>query len=239
MNERPFRLDVPGSGSVGAVAMGHAEPDAVYVFAHGAGADMNQPFMRRAAAGLDERRIATLRFQFPYAEARKRRVDGPAVSQATVRAAVAQAHQLWPCTPLFAGGKSFGGRMTSQAQARAPLAGVLGLIFLGFPLHPAGRPSLDRAPHLFDIAVPMLFVQGTRDALAEVAQREALGRQLGDAATRADIDGADHSFSVSKRSGRTDEEALEEALDWMLVWTQAVLCGSTSAVAGDMAAATR
>lgn len=178
MNERPFRLDVPGSGSVGAVAMGHAEPDAVYVFAHGAGADMNQPFMRRAAAGLDERRIATLRFQFPYAEARKRRVDGPAVSQATVRAAVAQAHQLWPCTPLFAGGKSFGGRMTSQAQARAPLAGVLGLIFLGFPLHPACRPSLDRAPHLSDLAVPILFVQGTRDALAEVAQREALGQDL-------------------------------------------------------------
>lgn len=239
MNDHQFRIEVPGSGSVSAEATGGAEPGAAYVFAHGAGADMNHPFMRRVAAGLDERRIATLRFQFPYSEARKRRVDGPGVAQATVRAAVAQANQLWPLTPLFAGGRSFGGRMTSQAQAQEPMAGVLGLIFLGFPLHPAGRPSLDRAAHLFDLAVPMLFVQGTRDALAEAPQREALGQQLGDAATHANIDGADHSFSVLKRSGRTDEEALEEVLDWMLVWTQAVVCGSTSAEAGGSAAAIR
>lgn len=222
MNEREFRIEVPGSGSVSAVVMGGDEPDAAYVFAHGAGADMNHVFMRRVAAGLADRRIATLRFQFPYSEAGKRRVDAPAVAQATVRAAVAQANQLWPLTPLFAGGKSFGGRMTSQAQALEPLAGVLGLIFLGFPLHPAGKPSLDRAPHLFDIGIPMLFVQGTRDALAEVPQHEALMQQLGVAATPADIECADHSFAVLKRSGRTNEEALEEVLDWMLVWIQAV-----------------
>lgn len=182
---------------------------------------MNHVFMRRVAAGLADRRIATLRFQFPYSEAGKHRVDVPAVAQATVRAAVAQASKLWPRTPLFAGGKSFGGRMTSQAQALEPLAGVVGLIFLGFPLHPAGKPSLDRAPHLFDIGIPMLFVQGTRDALAERPQHEALLQRLGPATTRADIEAADHSFSVLKRSGRTNDEALEEVLDWVLVWTQA------------------
>ena len=224
MNESQFQIEVPGSGAVSAVATGGAQPDAAYVFAHGAGADMNHVFMRRIAAGLVERRIATLRFQFPYAQAGKRRVDAPAVAHATVRAAVGHANQRWPLAPLFAGGKSFGGRMTSQAQALEPLAGVLGLMFLGFPLHPAGKPSLDRAPHLFDIGIPMLFVQGTRDALAEAPQHEALLHRLGAAATRADIDGADHAFAVLQRSGRTDEEALEEVLDWMLVWTQAVAC---------------
>ena len=224
MDERQFRIEVPGSGSVSAVATGGAEPDAAYVLAHGAGADMNHVFMRRIAAGLVERRIATLRFQFPYSEAGKHRVDTPAVAQAAVRAAVGQANQLWPLTPLFAGGKSFGGRMTSQAQALEPLPGVMGLIFLGVPLHPAGKPSLDRTPHLFDIGISMLFIQGTRDALAEAPQRETLLKQLGCAATRAEIDGADHSFSVLKRSGRTDDEALDEVLDWMLVWTQAVTC---------------
>ena len=224
MDERQFRIEVPGSGSVSAVATGGAEPDAAYVFAHGAGADMNHVFMRRIAAGLVERRIATLRFQFPYSEARKHRVDTPAVAQATVRAAVGQANQLWPLTPLFAGGKSFGGRMTSQAQAVEPLPGVLGLIFLGFPLHPAGKPSLDRAPHLSDIGIPMLFAQGSRDALAEAPQHEALLLALKSTATRAVIEGADHSFSVLKRSGRTDEDVLEEVLDWMLVWAQAVTC---------------
>jgi predicted alpha/beta-hydrolase family hydrolase len=224
MHELLLRIEVPSSGSVSAVATGGTEPDAAYVFAHGAGADMNHAFMQRVAAGLAERRIATLRFQFPYSEAGKHRVDTPAVAQATVRAAVGQANQLWPLTPLFAGGKSFGGRMTSQAQALEPLAGVLGLFFLGFPLHPAGKPSLDRTPHLFDIGIPMLFIQGTRDALAEAPQRETLLKQLGCSATRADIEGADHSFSVLKRYGRTDDEALEEVLDWMLVWTQAVTC---------------
>lgn len=225
MNEGQFfGIEVPGSGMVSAVATGCAEPSAAYVFAHGAGAGMNHVFMQRVAAGLAERRIATLRFQFPYSEAGKHRVDTPTVAQATVRAAVGHARRLWPRAPLFAGGKSFGGRMTSQAQAAEPLAGVIGLIFLGFPLHPAGKPSLDRAPHLFDVGIPMLFVQGTRDALAEPPQRDALLHQLGIAATRADIEGGDHSFSVLKRSGRTDQDALDEALDWMLVWTQAVIC---------------
>ncbi|KQP35413.1 alpha/beta family hydrolase [Pseudorhodoferax sp. Leaf274] len=231
MDERRFRIEVPGSGSVGAVATGGGEPDAAYVFAHGAGAGMDHVFMQRVAAGLADRRIATLRFQFPYSEAGRHRVDAPAVAQATVRAVVGQANQLWPLTPLFAGGKSFGGRMASQAQALEPLAGVLGLVFLGFPLHPAGKPSLDRAPHLFDIGVPMLFVQGTRDALAEAPQHAALLQRLGAAATRADIDGADHSFSVLRRSGRTDAQALDEALDWILVWTQAVTCAARDTAA--------
>jgi len=222
MVERKFRIDVPGNGSVSAAATACDEVDAAYVLAHGAGADMNHSFMQRVAAGLAERRIATLRFQFPYSEAGKHRVDAPAVAHAAVRAAVGHANVVWPRTPMFAGGKSFGGRMTSQAQAEEPLAGVLGLIFLGFPLHPAGKPSLDRTPHLFDIGIPMLFVQGDRDALAEAPQYDKVTQQLGALATRADIDGADHSFSVLKRSGRTDGEALEEVLDWITVWTQAV-----------------
>lgn len=226
MNERPLRIDLPDGGSVSAVSTASDAPEAAYVFAHGAGADMHHPFMRRVAAGLADRRIASLRFQFPYSEAGKRRADPPAVAHAAVRAAVGHAMALWPKLPLFAGGKSFGGRMTSQAQALQPLPGVLALIFLGFPLHPAGKPSQERAPHLFDIGVPMLFLRGTRDALSAPSQHNQVIQQLGTWATRADIDDADHSMAVLKRSGRTDDEALEEVLDWMLVWTQAVACAA-------------
>lgn len=223
MDERALRFEVPGAGAVRAIATTPQAAQAAYVFAHGAGADMHHAFMARMAAGLAERRIATLRFQFPYTEAGKRRVDTPAVAQATVRAAVAQARLSWPVLPLFVGGKSFGGRMGSQAQAVEPLPGVVGLVFLGFPLHPAGKPSLDRAAHLAGIGIPMLFVRGSRDALAEAPQHAELMRRLGPAATCADIDDADHSFSVRKRSGRSDEQALQETLDWVAVWMQAVV----------------
>src|SRR5438067_2331572 len=160
-----------------------SEPRACYVLAHGAGAGMAHPFMAMIANGLAEQGIATLRYQFPYMEQRAKRPDPPKVAHATVRAAVAEAARLLPQVPLVAGGKSFGGRMTSQAQAAAPLAGVRGLVFLGFPLHPAGKPSRERAKHLFDVPIPMLFLQGTRDALATLTELEPLREALGDRAT--------------------------------------------------------
>ena len=152
---------------------------ACYVLAHGAGAGMTHPFMAAVAAGLGERGVATLRYQFPYMEQGSKRPDAPKLAHATVRAAVAEAVRHVPKLPLVAGGKSFGGRMTSQAQAIAPLAGVRGLAFLGFPLHPAKKPSDERAQHLFDVRIPMLFLQGTRDALADLALLEALVERLG------------------------------------------------------------
>lgn len=218
---RTLLIDVPGSGTVSALATEPSEIAAAFVFAHGAGADMHHRFMEAVGAGLAERRIATLRFQFPYTEAGRRRVDPPAVAQATVRAAVARARSLWPAVPLLAGGKSFGGRMASQAQAVEPLHGVVGLVFLGFPLHPAGKPSVERAAHLLHVRRPMLFVRGTRDALAQAEPHGAVMRQLGDAATQADIAEADHAFQVLKRSGRDEAEVLGEVLDWVAVWSQA------------------
>src|SRR5205823_3159096 len=190
-----------------------AEPRACFVLAHGAGAGMAHPFMAGVAAGLAERRIASLRYQFPYMERRSRRPDPPKVAHATVRAAVAEAARLLPRLALVAGGKSFGGRMTSQAQAAAPLPGVRGLAFLGFPLHPAGRPSRDRGDHLFDVRIPMLFLQGTRDALAELAELKPLCAALGPRATLKLFKDADHSFHVPARSGRTDREVRADMLD--------------------------
>src|SRR5579863_2337775 len=156
---------------------------ACLVLAHGAGADMHHPFMAAVAGDLERVGIATLRFQFPYTEKQSKRPDPPALCHATVRAAVAAAHGLAPSIPLFAGGKSFGGRMTSQTQAKSALPHVHGLIFLGFPLHPAKQPSIDRAAHLFDVKIPMLFLQGTRDALSELPLLEPLVQRLGERAT--------------------------------------------------------
>jgi predicted alpha/beta-hydrolase family hydrolase len=153
------------------------------VFAHGAGAGMAHPFMAAAAQGLAERGIASLRYQFPYMERRSKRVDPPKVAHAAVRAAVAQARRQLPDLPLIAGGKSFGGRMTSQAQAAAPLDGVVGLAFLGFPLHPPGRPSRERGEHLADVKIPMLFLQGTRDEFAALNELEPVVKALGSRAT--------------------------------------------------------
>ena len=189
-----------------------------YVLAHGAGAGMEHPFMRRIAAELAARSIATLRYQFPYMERHSRRPDPPALCHTTVRAAVTEATRLLPAVPLIAGGRSFGGRMTSQAQALEPLPGVRGLAFLGFPLHPAGRPSESRAQHLSQVRVPMLFAQGTRDALAERGLLTAVVARLAPLASVCWLEGADHSFHVPARSGRSDAEVMGQLLDSLCHW---------------------
>jgi len=194
------------------------QPRAAYVLAHGAGAGMQHTFMANLAQGLAGRGVATLRFQFPFMEQGSRRPDAPTVAQATVRAAVDEAARRLPGLPLFAGGKSFGGRMTSQAQAIAPLPGVRGLVFVGFPLHPAGKPSTGRAAHLAQVALPMLFLQGTRDALADLALVQAATAPLADRATLHIVDGADHAFHVLVRSGRSDAAVLEELAETMARW---------------------
>jgi predicted alpha/beta-hydrolase family hydrolase len=196
---------------------------ACYVLAHGAGAGMTHPSLEAVSAGLAERGIATLRFQFPYMEAGGKRPDPPALAQATVRAAVAEAAELAPKLPLVAGGRSFGGRMTSQAQAAAPLDGVRGLAFLAFPLHAAGRPSTDRAAHLSDVKVPMLFLQGTRDALAERDQLRPVIARLGKRATLELFDDADHSFHVPARTGRKDADVRREMLDALAAWIDRIV----------------
>jgi predicted alpha/beta-hydrolase family hydrolase len=191
---------------------------ACYVLAHGAGAGMDHPFMSAAASILAGLGVATLRYQFPYMERRSRRPDPPPVCHATVRAAVALAAQLAPGVPLFAGGRSFGGRMSSQAQALAPLAGVRGLVFLGFPLHPAGKPGDARAQHLEQVQLPMLFLQGTRDALAERTLLSALAARLAARATLSFVEDADHAFHVPAHSGRTDAEVCRALLNTAAAW---------------------
>ncbi len=197
--------------------------EACFVFAHGAGAGMTHPFMTAVASGLAERGLASLRYQFPYMEKGSKRPDSPKLAHAAVRAAAARALQLLPNTPLIAGGKSFGGRMTSQAQALAPLPGVRGLVFLGFPLHPAGRPSQDRGRHLFEVKIPMLFLQGTRDALADTQQLEQLCEALGARAVLKLFAGADHSFHMPARMGRTDLEVLQDVLHAFTEWAGAAI----------------
>jgi predicted alpha/beta-hydrolase family hydrolase len=196
-------------------------PEAVracYVLAHGAGAGMAHPFLSAVAGALAERGVATLRYQFPYMEQGSKRPDPPGIAHAAVRAAVAEAARRMPGIPLYAGGKSFGGRMTSQAQAAAPLPGVRGLAFVGFPLHPAGKPSDERAAHLSSVQIPMLFLQGTRDQLADTDLIRAVVARLGARATLASFQDADHSFHVPARSGRRDAEVLAEAADVLTRW---------------------
>lgn len=202
----PLTLEVQGGRRVSARLELPAGARACYVLAHGAGAGMAHPFMSAAARELGALGIATLRFQFPYMEQRSRRPDPPPLCHATVRAAVAEAARRAPALPLLAGGRSFGGRMSSQAQAIEPLPGVRGLVFLGFPLHPAGAPSASRARHLLDVQIPMLFIQGARDALAERALLEPLVARLGARATLQLVEDADHSFHVPARTGRSDAE---------------------------------
>ena len=184
---------------------------------------MDHPFMVAMAAELARRGIATLRYQFPYMERGVRRPDPPQLAQATVRAAVAAALRLLPELPLIGGGKSFGGRMTSQTQAKAPLQGVYGLAFLGFPLHPAGQPSQNRAEHLFEVQIPMLFLQGTRDKLASLDQLESLCNKLGGHATLKLFADADHSFHVPARTGRKDAQVLGDVLDALAAWLDNVV----------------
>jgi predicted alpha/beta-hydrolase family hydrolase len=198
-----------------------APPEALracYVFAHGAGAGMHHAFMADLAQALASRGIATLRFQFPFMEQGSKRPDPPAIAEAAVREAVAEAGRLLPGVPLFAGGKSFGGRMSSQAQARQPLPGVRGLVFAGFPLHPAGKPATARAQHLAEVQVPMLFLQGTRDALADLKLVLQVTASLGPRATLHVVDGADHAFHVLVRSGRTNAEVIEELAETAARW---------------------
>jgi predicted alpha/beta-hydrolase family hydrolase len=214
------QLTVPVSdtAAVSALLLLPPRARAAYVFAHGAGAGMTHASMATIAEGLAERGIATLRYQFPYLEKGSKRPDPPAIAQAAVRAAVAETARRCGDLPLFAGGKSFGGRMTSQAQAKAPLAGVRGLVFLGFPLHPAGKPSSERARHLAEVKIPMLFLQGTRDALAERDLLEPVVKGLGARATLHLVKEADHSFHVLVRSGRNDREVMAEVLDAFAAW---------------------
>ncbi len=220
MTPRPVKITVDETRRVSGLLQVPRKARACYVLAHGAGAGMTHPFLDAMVDGLARRGIATLRYQFPYMEQGGKRPDAPKLAQATVRAAVAEAS---PKLPLIAGGKSFGGRMTSQAQAQSPLPGVLGLAFLGFPLHAAGRPSEERAAHLFEVKIPMLFLQGTRDALADIALMRKLVANLGKRATFVSIDDGDHSFHVPARSGRSDAEVRAEMLDALAVWIDAAI----------------
>ncbi|HEV2158359.1 alpha/beta family hydrolase [Bradyrhizobium sp.] len=215
---RELKLEIENIGTVSAIL---TQPDSVrtcYVLAHGAGADMRHAFMAKVAEGLADRGIATFRFNFPYMEMKKGRPDQPAVAHAAIRAAVEEAARLCPGVRLVAGGKSFGGRMTSQAQSKDPLPGVKGLAFLGFPLHADKKPSSERAEHLAGIAIPMLFLQGTRDGLADLGHLKPVITSLGAKATLHEIEGGDHSFAVLKKSGRTNDEALTEVLDTLAAW---------------------
>jgi uncharacterized protein len=215
-------IEVGQATSVSALLIHPKDARACFVFAHGAGAGMSHSFMEQAAGGLGERGIATLRYQFPYMEKGSKRPDPPAIAHAAVRAAVKEAARHCSGLPLIAGGKSFGGRMTSQAQAKAALAGVRGLAFFGFPLHPAGKPSIDRADHLAEIQVPMLFLQGTGDKLAELQLLKPVVEKLGGLATLHLVEAADHSFHVPARSGRNDREVMNEILDALAAWVAAI-----------------
>jgi len=203
-------IEVGKTTSVSALLTRPPLATACFVFAHGAGAGMTHSYMEAVAA---------LRYQFPYMEKQSKRPDPPAVAQATVRAAVEMAARVLPDVPLIAGGKSFGGRMTSQAQAKQPLTGVRGLAFFGFPLHAAGQPSVERAAHLSDIQIPMLFLQGTRDKLAELGLLKPVIEGLGARATLHLVEGADHAFHVPARSGRSDDDVMKEVLDAFVAWT--------------------
>jgi predicted alpha/beta-hydrolase family hydrolase len=215
-------IAVDGEPSVSGLLQVPPKARACYVMAHGAGAGMTHSFMASFADDLAERSIATLRYQFPYMERGSKRPDTPKFAQATVRAAVAEASRLVPELALFCGGKSFGGRMTSQAQAAAPLAGVRGLVFVGFPLHAPGKPGDERGAHLFDVDVPMLFLQGTRDEFAELGLLKALVRKLGARATLTPFDDADHSFHVPARAGKNDAQIREEMADALTAWALAL-----------------
>jgi predicted alpha/beta-hydrolase family hydrolase len=218
----PVTFAVGGAGSVSGLFACPPGARTCFVLAHGAGAGMRHSFLEAVSRELADRNVASLRYQFPYMEKGARRPDPPALAHAAVRAAVTEAARLAPGLGLIAGGRSFGGRMASQAEASSPLPNVRGLAFLGFPLHPAGRPSTDRGKHLFDVHVPMLFLQGARDALAEQQQLHPLIDALGDRATLKLFPEADHSFHVPARSGRTDAEVRHEIVDALAAWIETV-----------------
>ncbi len=210
-------------GDVSGLLLRPADARLLYVLAHGAGAGMRHPFLESLAQRLADRSVATLRYQFPYMERRASRPDPPAVAAATVRAAVEEAARVAPGLPLVAGGKSFGGRMTSTAQAEDPLSGVRGLVFLGFPLHPPGRPGDKRAEHLAQVRIPMLFLQGDRDEFADLNLLKPVVKRLGAGATLYLVEGGDHSFHVLKRSGRTDADVMTELVQAIVDWSRQLI----------------
>jgi hypothetical protein len=218
MNAEPVTIAIDAASSVSGLWLAPPTPRACLVLAHGAGAGMTHRSMAAIADGLAARAVATLRYQFPYMEKGGKRVDAPPVAHAAVRAAAAEGARRAGPAPLFAGGRSFGGRMTSQAQALAPLPVVRGLVFFAFPLHTAGKPSVDRAAHLAEIGVPMLFLQGTKDTLAELDLLQPMVAGLGERATLALFDDADHAFHVPARTGRKDAEVLAAMLDIAAGW---------------------
>jgi uncharacterized protein len=222
-DSRPLTLQVGEDRTVSGLFDLPPNAHTCYVFAHSAGAGMNHPSMASVAEDLSRQGVATLRYQFPYMESGSRRPDPPALCHATVRAAVAEAARLAPGQRLLAGGRSFGGRMTSQAQALAPLPGVMGLAFFAFPLHPAGRPSQERADHLSNVHVPMLFLQGTRDELATLELLQPVVQRLGARATLKLLQDADHSFHVRATSGRRDPDVRQEAVLALLDWIAKLL----------------
>jgi len=223
MDTQKLTVEAGKSATVSALLIKPPDARACYVFAHGAGAGMTHAFMTEAAEGLAARGIASLRYQFPYMEKGGKRPDPPAVAQAAVRGAVAEAARACPGLSLIAGGKSFGGRMTSQAQAKAPLPGVVGIAFFGFPLHAAGKPSSERADHLSDVRLPMLFLQGSADKLADIDLLKPMVTKLGARARLHLVDGADHSFHVPKRSGRRDTDVMAEILDAFAAWVSTLI----------------
>ena len=212
------RFTIDAVGGVSAILERPADARSMLVLAHGAGAGMTHPFLETLAGELAASGVATVRYQFPYMEHRRRAPDSPTVLTATVAAAVTAAAEIAPDLPLFAGGKSMGGRMTSQAAAEGLVPGVRGLVFFGFPLHPPNRPGTQRAAHLDRVDVPMLFLQGTRDQFAELDLLRPICDRLGSLATLHTIDGADHSFHVPKRSGRTDLDVLRELVQTLVAW---------------------
>jgi len=220
---QPVTISIGDTQQVSGLLLAPPNARACYVLAHGAGAGMGHPFMASVAVGLAERRVATLRYQFSYMERGSKRPDAPKLAHAAVRAAIPEISRLAPDLALVAGGKSFGGRMTSQAQAATPLPGVRGIAFLGFPLHPPGRPSDERGKHLFNVQIPMLFMQGTRDEFADLQLLEPLVKKLGARATLKLFPDADHSFHVPARSGRIDADVRAEMLDVLAGWIDMVV----------------
>ncbi len=222
VEERRFRA-APSGGEVSALLLRPPGASVLYVFGHGAGVSIDHPFMEGAARALAERGVATLRYRFPYSEAGRKAPDSARVLQQTVRSAVAEAARLAEGLPLLAGGKSMGGRMTSLAAAEEPLAGVRGIAFFGFPLHTVGRPSAERGEHLRRVGLPMLFLQGTRDDLADLSLLRPLLERVMPPPTVHVVDDADHGFRVPKRSGRTDAQVLEDLCDCFASWARGVM----------------